>query len=216
MVELIRTLCILFFLLLAGPAIADDTHTAHIEIFCNSTGHIQLVSIDDGTYQKCEGGDCWIEMPNTSTRWMPCNNTNVSEIAKGIVNELEKYPNYQPLSEERIESVTINSSTYMKDSWMSWAENTLMPNVEAQDKTKGELSNCTWKLREAETSKQNLVDKHQPEIQGYKDRIAKLESDNTWYGRFLIGGVLLAVAFLLKEKGLWSRNIFDKTKRRGK
>jgi hypothetical protein len=89
-------------------------------------------------------------------------------------------------------------------------------NVEAQDKTKEDLSNCTWKLREAEMSKQNLIDKHQPEIKGYTDRIANLESDNMLYGRFLIGGILLAVLFLLKERGILSKNLFDRTKRRGK
>ena len=213
---MIRALCILFFLFLAGPAIADDTHSAHLEIFCNSTGHIQLVSIDGGSYQNCDGGDCWVEMPNSTTLWMPCNDTNSLEIAQEVLDELQKDGEFKPLSEDLIKSITINSSTYMKDSWMSWAENTLMPNVEAQEKTKGDLSNCTWKLREAEMSKQNLIDKHQPEIEGYTDRIAKLESDNTWYGRFLIGGILLAVLFLLKERGILSKNLFDRTKRRGK
>lgn len=201
-------------LLLAGPAIADDTHNAHIEIFCNSTGHIQLVSVDGGTYQTCEGGSCWIKLPNTTTRWMPCNNTNSSDIAKEIIDELQKNGDFKPLSEERIDSITINSSTYMKDSWMAWAEGTLLPNVDAQERTKGELSNCTWKLREVETSKQNIVDSHNNEIRGYTDRIADLESDNMWYGRILVGCTLLAVVFLLKEKGIWSKNIFDKTKRR--
>jgi hypothetical protein len=127
----IRALCILFFLLLAGPAIADDTHSAHLEIFCNSTGHIQLVSIDGGSYQNCDGGDCWVEMPNSTTLWMPCNDTNSSEIAQEVLDELQKDGDFKPLSEDLIKSITINSSTYMKDSWMSWAENTLMPNVEA-------------------------------------------------------------------------------------
>jgi hypothetical protein len=202
--------------LLAGPVIADDTHSAHLEIFCNSTGHIQLVSIDGGSYQNCDGGDCWVEMPNSTTLWMPCNDTNSSEIAQEVLDELQKDGDFKPLSEDLIKSITINSSTYMKDSWMSWAENTLMPNVEAQDKTKEDLSNCTWKLREAEMSKQNLIDKHQPEIKGYTDRIANLESDNMLYGRFLIGGILLAVLFLLKERGILSKNLFDRTKRRGK
>ena len=211
---MIRTLLVIFFLVLVGPTLADDTHTAHLEVFCNSTGHIQLVSIDNGSYQTCDGGECFIEIPNSTTRWMPCDNADASEIAKEVVYKLENHSNYKPLSEERIESIAINSSTYMKDSWMSWAENTLMPNVEAQEKTKGELSNCTWKLREAELSKQNLVDKHHPEIQVYEDRIAKLESDNMWYERFLIGGILIAVLFLLKERGILSKNVFDKTKRR--
>ena len=212
---MIRIAFALCLLLLAAPALADDdTHTAHIEIFCNSTGHIQLVSIDGGTYQNCDGGDCWIEMPNTSTRWMPCNETNISDIAEEIVSELEDSADFKPLSEERIDSIVVNSSTYMKDSWMDWAAGTLLPNIAAQEKTKGELANCTWKLREAEMSKQNMVDKHQPEIQGYKDRIEGLESDNTWYGRFVIGGILLAVFFLLKEKGIISRKAYDKYKRK--
>ena len=153
-------------------------------------------------------------MPNMSTRWLPCNQTNGSEIAKEIMDELKTTADFKPLSEDRIDSIVINSSTYMKDSWMDWAAGTLMPNVAAQEKTKGELSNCTWKLREAEMSKQNIVDKHQPEIQGYKDRIEGLESDNTWYGRFVIGGILLAVFFLLKEKGIISRKAYDKYKRK--
>lgn len=205
---------ILCLLLLSGSALAEDTHTAHIKIFCNSTGHVQLVSIDGGSYQTCNGGDCFIELPNTTTLWMPCNDTNASDIAKEIIDELQKDSDFKPLSEDRIDSIAINSSTYMKDSWMSWAENTLLPNVEAQEKTKGELSNCTWKLREVETSKQNIVDTHNYEIRGYTERIEDLESDNTWYGRILVGGLLLAVVFLLKERGILSKNIFDKTKRR--
>ena len=205
---------ILCLLLLSGGALAEDTHTAHIKIFCNSTGHIQLVSIDNGSYQSCNGGDCFIDLPNTTTRWMPCNDTNASAIAKEIVDELKMDSCFKPLSEERIDSITINSSTYMKDSWMAWAEGTLLPNVEAQEKTEGDLANCTWKLREVETSKQNIVDTHNHEIRGYTERIADLESDNIWYGRFLVGGILLAVVFLLKEKGLLSKNLFDKTKRR--
>ena len=145
---------------------------------------------------------------------MPCNDTNASDIVKGVVEELQKNGNFKPLSEERIDSIAINSSTYMKDSWMAWAEGTLLPNVELQEKTKGDLENCTWKLREIETSKQNIVDTHNYEIRGYTERIADLESDNMWYGRFLVGGILLALVFLLKEKGIWSKNIFDKTKRR--
>jgi len=212
---LIRALLVIFFLVVfVGPTLADDTHTTHLEVFCNSTGHIQLVKIDGGSYQDCDGGDCWVEMPNSTTLWMPCDDADAEEIAKEVVYKLENHSNYKPLSEERIESIAINSSTYMKDSWMSWAENTLMPNVEAQEKTKGELSNCTWKLREAELSKQNLVDTHQPEIKGYEDRIAQLESDNMWYGRFLIGGIFLGILFLLKERGILSKNVFDKTKRR--
>ena len=205
---------ILCLLLLSGSVLAEDTHTAHIKIFCNSTGQIQLVSIDGGSYQTCAGGDCFIELPNTTTRWMPCNDTNASDIVKGVVEELQKNGNFKPLSEERIDSIAINSSTYMKDSWMAWAEGTLLPNVELQEKTKGDLENCTWKLREIETSKQNIVDTHNYEIRGYTERIADLESDNMWYGRILIGGILLALVFLLKEKGIWSKNIFDKTKRR--
>lgn len=211
---MIRTLLIIFFLVLVGPSLADDTHSAHLEIFCNSTGHIQLVSIDNGSYQTCDGGECFIEIPNSTTRWIPCDDADAAEIAKEVVYKLENHSNYKPLSEERIESIAINSSTYMKDSWMSWAENTLMPNVEAQEKTKGELSNCTWKLREAELSKQNIIDKHNPEIKVYEDRIAKLESENTWYGRSIIVGILVAVLFLLKERGILSKNSFDKTKRR--
>jgi len=205
---------ILCLLLLSGGSLAEDTHTAHIKIFCNSTGHIQLVSIDGRSYQTCNGGDCFIDLPNTTTRWMPCNNTNASDIAKEIIDELQKDPDFKPLSEERIDSITINSSTYMKDSWMSWAENTLLPNVETQKATKDVLSNCTWKLREIETSTQNIVDTHNNEIRGYTERIADLESDNMWYGRFMVGGILLVLVFLLKEKGLLSKNLFDKTKRR--
>lgn len=89
-----------------------------------------------------------------------------------------------------------------------------MPNIDAQEKTKGDLENCTWKLREAETSRQNIIDRHQPEIQGYKDQIESLESDNMWYGRFMIGGILLVVIFLLKEKGILSRKAYDKYKRK--
>jgi hypothetical protein len=215
-VRLIRTLLVIFFLVLVGPAIADDTHTAHIKIFCNSTGHIQLVSVDNGSYQTCNGGECFVEIPNSTTRWMPCDDADAEEIAKEVVYRLENHSNYKPLSEERIESIAINSSTYVKDSLVALWDNTYIPNVEAQENTKEELSNCTWKLREAELSKQNLVDKHQPEIKGYEDRIAQLESDNIWYGRFLIGGILIAVVFLLKERGIMSKNVFDKTKRRGK
>jgi hypothetical protein len=190
--------------------------SALLWVFCNTTGHIQLVSVDGGAYQDCAGGDCWITMANSTTIWLPCNQStaNAAEIAEEIADELQKYTDFKPLSEERINSITINSSTYMKDSWMSWAENTLMPNIAAQDKTKGDLDNCTWKLREAEMSRQNIIDKHQPEIQGYKDRIEGLESENVWYGRFMIGGILLVVLFLLKEKGILSRKVFDKTKRK--
>lgn len=130
------------------------------------------------------------------------------------MDELTKDADFKPLSEERIDSITVNSSTYMKDSWMSWAENTLMPNIATQDKTKGDLDNCTWKLREAEMSKQNIIDKHQPEIQGYKDRIEGLESENVWYGRFMLVGMLLVLLFVLKEKGILSRKSFDKYKRK--
>ena len=89
-----------------------------------------------------------------------------------------------------------------------------MVNIATQDRIQGDLDNCTWKLREAEMSKQNVIDKHQPEIQGYKDRIEGLESDNVWYGRFMILGIVVVVLFLLKEKGILSRKAFDRYKRK--
>lgn len=214
---MIRIAALLCLLLLAAPVLAvNSTHTAHLEIFCNTTGHIQLISIDGGAYQNCAGGDCWITMPNSTTIWLPCNHSaaNASEIAKEIVDELTKDADFKPLSEERIDAIAINSSTYMKDSWMAWAEGTLMPNIAMQDKTKGDLDNCTWKLREAEMSRQNIIDKHQPEIQGYKDRIEGLESENVWYGRFMLVGMLLVLLFVLKEKGILSRKSYDKYKRK--
>lgn len=203
-------------LLLAAPALADDVHTAHLEVFCNSTGHVHLVSIDGGTYQNCEGGDCYVTLPNTTTRWLPCNQTDAAEIAEAVVREMDRYPNYQPLTEKRIDAVVINSSTFMKDSWMEWAERTLMPNLKKLRQGEDDLGNCTQKLREMEMSKQNIIDRHQPEIKAYEDRIERLESDETWYQRFLLGSWVIALLFILMEKGVVSKNLYDRVKGRGR
>jgi len=212
MKHILQLLCLI---LLATPALADnDTHSVHLEIFCNSTGHIQLVSIDSGSYQNCVGGDCYVEIPNTTVRWLPCEQVDADEIAGEVVEKLRKYPSYQPLSEEQIDSIVANSSTFMKDSWVAWADGTLMPNVATLEQSKSDLSNCTWELREAQMSKQNILDRHQPEINMYEQRISELESANKIYSYSILGGIVVALLFLLKEKGILSRNLYDRTKRK--
>lgn len=206
---------IMILLLIVSPALAEnDTHAVHLEIFCNSTGHVQLISIDGGEYQNCASGNCWIAVPNTTTRWIPHNETEAAEIAREVVSELHKYPNYKPLSEERIKSISVNSSTYVKDSGIEWATKTLMPNIQTLDSAKDDLRNCTTKLREAEMSRQNIIDMHKPEIESYTERIAGLESDTWWYQVFIIGGISVCVLFLLKERGILAGNLFDRVKRR--
>jgi len=213
--QIARTAALLCLLLLAAPALADDdTHTAHLEVFCNATGHVHLVSVDGGTYQDCADGDCYVTIPNMTTRWLPCNQTDAAEIADEVVRELQQYPNYAPLTEKRIDSIVINSSTFMKDSWMEWAENTLMVNVGKQRQSESDLMNCTSKVEKLELSNQNMLDRQQPEAKAYEDQIERLESDNVWYQRFLIGGWLVALIFILKEKGIGSKNVYDRFKRR--
>lgn len=209
---MVRIAIILCLILLATPALADDTHAIHLEIFRNSTGHVQLVRVDNGSYQNCEGGDCFVEVPNTTVRWLPCNQTDAVEIAEEVVDELRKHPNYQPLSEERIDAIVVNSSTFMKDSWMAWADMTLMPNVATLAQYKGDLGNCTQELREAQMSRQNIIDKHQPEIENYERRIADLEADNKIYTWGILGALVIGGLFLLKEKGFIARKYSDKVK----
>ena len=92
MIKLVRIVALLCLLLIAAPVDASETHTAHLKIFCNTTGHVQLISIDGGTYQECAGGDCRILIPNSTTVWLPCNHSsaNASEIAKELADVLQK------------------------------------------------------------------------------------------------------------------------------
>ena len=214
--EVIRTAVLLCFLLLAAPALADDAHTAHLEIFCNATGYIQLISVDGGAYQNCDGGDCYIELPNTSTRWLPCNQANATDIAEAVVREMDRYPNYQPLTEKRIDAIVVNSSTFWKDSMTDLWYNTVMANVDEMDAVKGDLGNCTQKLREVEMAKQNIIDRDQPEKKAYEDQIKRLKHDVVWYQRFLLGGWFIALLLILVEKGLVSKNLYDQVKGRGR